>query len=246
MRSDKMSVSVKNRVHFGRILAFLSYDSHDIDGVSRFSDRLRAQGVDIWRDQTQLRPGSDWRHAIERALGECDVVFACVSIRSGKNMGFLQTELALALAEAGKRPPDPPYVIPVRLEKCDMPTMLKHLHAYDVFDPAKFPAFLDVLDSFVPKQRTLATVLALASRQLDGLVGLSLQESRLDDVLRELSESKMDVIRALTAAGRSEDAKVLAAIAPHPSYRDKRARATSLVVACRNHILSVLQQVSSS
>lgn len=92
-----------------------------------------ADGLNVWLDAERLQPGQDWQKEIRDALLKCDVVIVCLSGRFDKKHGYRHEELKLALEKANFLPDDEVFIIPVRLEKCDMPEALRHLHRVDLF-----------------------------------------------------------------------------------------------------------------
>ena len=84
-------------------------------------ERLRAEGYSPWLDSKNLIPGQNWRDEIPKAIGKSDVVLMCLSQKSVSKRGYLQHELRLALTEYAEKPPGSAYLIPLKLEPCDVP-----------------------------------------------------------------------------------------------------------------------------
>ena len=59
--------------------------------------------------------------------------------------GYRHEELKLALEKANLLAESEIFIIPVRLEKCDMPESLFHLHRVDLFEPTGFKKLLRAL-----------------------------------------------------------------------------------------------------
>lgn len=49
------------------------------------------------------------------------------------NTGYVQKEITVALDAADLRPEGTIYIVPVRLEECDVPERLAHIHYLDLF-----------------------------------------------------------------------------------------------------------------
>ena len=49
---------------------FISYSTKDHYFAELAGIKLAEAGINLWRDQGQLRPGSDWRNGIERGISE--------------------------------------------------------------------------------------------------------------------------------------------------------------------------------
>lgn len=103
--------------------AFISYAREDSGYVDRLERALEAAGIPVWRDTRDLRPGQDWKLNISRAIRVDALVFiACFSRASlTKASSFQNEELLLAIEQLRLRPPDYPWLIPVRFDDCDIP-----------------------------------------------------------------------------------------------------------------------------
>lgn len=103
--------------------AFLSYVREDTAEVDALQQTLEAAGIRVWRDTQDLWPGEDWRAKIRQAITDDALVFlACFSSRGvSKPKSYQNEELVLAVDEIRRRRPDEPWLIPVRLDECDIP-----------------------------------------------------------------------------------------------------------------------------
>ena len=103
--------------------AFISYVREDSRQVDQLQQTLEAAGVPVWRDTADLWPGADWRAKIRRAITDNALVFiACFSQASiSRRKSYQNEEFALAIEEMRLRPPDDPWLIPVRLSECEIP-----------------------------------------------------------------------------------------------------------------------------
>jgi hypothetical protein len=102
---------------------FISYVREDSDQVDQLQRTLEAAGVPVWRDTADLWPGRDWRAEIRHAITDNALVFiACFSQASvSRRKSYQNEELELAIAEIRQRPPNDPWLIPVRLSECEIP-----------------------------------------------------------------------------------------------------------------------------
>lgn len=103
---------------------FVAYALEDLSAIRRLSKALRAGGCSPWLDQEKLMPGQNWPRAIERAIETSDAFVACFSPRSIAKRGQFQSELRYALDCARQLPLDDVFLIPVRLERCRVPTRI--------------------------------------------------------------------------------------------------------------------------
>jgi len=99
---------------------------------------MEADGLNVWLDAERLQPGQDWQNEIRNALLKCEVVIVCLSHGFDKQQGYRHEELKLALDKANFLPNDEVFIIPVRLEECETPESLRHLHRVDLFKPGGY------------------------------------------------------------------------------------------------------------
>lgn len=100
---------------------FLAYVEEDLPAVRRFADALQIAGFNPWLDKHELLPGQNWSRSIQQAIGTSDFFVPCFSGRATYKRGTFQCELRYALDCAVQIPLDEIFIIPVRLEKCDVP-----------------------------------------------------------------------------------------------------------------------------
>ena len=78
--------------------------------------------------------GQDWRDVIHQAVEQSDVVLVCLSRQSVEHAGFVKDEIGFALTHAERQPKGSIFVVPLRLEACEVPERLKRWHWVDWFD----------------------------------------------------------------------------------------------------------------
>jgi hypothetical protein len=124
---------------------FLLYARSDEEAVRRLYRRLVKEGVDVWLDQEKLRPGQDWAHEIRKAISRSDMVVACLSKQFNKLGGFRHEELRIALEKANSLSEGTTFLIPARLEPCDLPEPLRRWQRVDLFDADGYKELLGTL-----------------------------------------------------------------------------------------------------
>ena len=124
---------------------FLCYAHSDREVVHNLYRSMKDDGINIWLDSENLQPGQDWQQEIRKAILKSDAILVCLSREFNKQHGFRYEELKLALKKARSLPDDEIFVIPVRLEKCDMPESLRHLHRVDLFEATGYKKLIRTL-----------------------------------------------------------------------------------------------------
>jgi hypothetical protein len=127
-----------------QVSVFFTYAHHDKKIVFALYQRMVKDGIDVWLDSEKLEPGQNWQHEIRKAILQSDIVLVCLSQKFNEQQGYRHEELKLALEKA-RLLDDRVFVVPVRLEKCDMPDCLGHLHRVDLFASNGYKKLLHTL-----------------------------------------------------------------------------------------------------
>jgi hypothetical protein len=107
-----------------RLTVFLCHASEDKTVVREMERRLRQDGFEPWLDEKQLLPGDDWDLKIRQAVRRSEAVIVCLSKSSVTKEGYIQRELHRALEVAEEKPEGTVFIIPVKLEDCEIPEQL--------------------------------------------------------------------------------------------------------------------------
>ena len=113
---------------------FLCHASSDKPAVRELYRRLCADGFAPWLDEEDLLPGQDWQYEIPKAVRQSDVVIVCLS-RSPATKGYVQKEIKFALDAADEKPEGTIFLIPLKLEECDVPDRLSRWQWVNLFRP---------------------------------------------------------------------------------------------------------------
>lgn len=113
---------------------FLCHASQDKPSVRNLYKRLNSEGIDVWLDEEKLLPGQNWRLEIPKAVRSSDIIVVCLSGNSISKEGFVQSEIKIALDIATEKPEGTIFIIPLRLEECEVPESLRHLQWVNYFE----------------------------------------------------------------------------------------------------------------
>ncbi len=116
------------------IQIFLAHASEDKQAVLKLYDRLKQAGYKPWLDKKDLIPGQNWRSIIPKAIAQSQLFIACLSSRSITKQGFVQREFKMALNQAADRPPNSIYIIPIRLDDCEIPNLRQEEYGLNLRD----------------------------------------------------------------------------------------------------------------
>jgi len=77
---------------------FISYASQDAHAAERIAAALRAAGIEVWFDRSELRGGDAWDHAIRRQIKSCALFIPIISQNThDRDEGYFRLEWKLAV-----------------------------------------------------------------------------------------------------------------------------------------------------
>ncbi len=104
---------------------FLSYASQDADAARRLCDALRAAGLEVWFDQSELRGGDAWDQSIRRQIKECARFVPIISANTNRREeGYFRLEWKLAVDRMEMMAQSKPFLFPVILGSANEPDAL--------------------------------------------------------------------------------------------------------------------------
>ena len=124
---------------------FLLYARSDEKTVRRLYNRLSKTGASVWMDRKNLLPGQDWQSEIRQAIYSSDIVIVCLSEQFNKKGGHRHEELRIALEWANILPASMISIIPIRLEKCELPEPLQRRQCLDLFESNGYKKLISAL-----------------------------------------------------------------------------------------------------
>ena len=113
---------------------FVSYATPDLDMARALVSFLKSAGVKTWFDKDDLLAGQDWDAEIAREIRECAIVLVCLSSKAIPRRGYFHKEMRTALDVAMTIPPKQLYVMPFKLDQCEIPDELARYHVADLFE----------------------------------------------------------------------------------------------------------------
>jgi TolB-like protein/Flp pilus assembly protein TadD len=96
---------------------FLSYASQDAAPAKRICEALRAAGVEVWFDQSELRGGDSWDAKIRKQIKECALFVPIISANTNaRPEGYFRLEWKLAVDRSHLLADDHPFLFPVVID----------------------------------------------------------------------------------------------------------------------------------
>lgn len=104
---------------------FISYAKEDINYAEKLYNFLLSKNYDPWLDKKKLLVGQDWQFFIQDALQKADFIILLLSKTSVSKRGFVQKEFRKALEYCEYKLDSDIYVIPIKIDDCDVPMNLQ-------------------------------------------------------------------------------------------------------------------------
>ncbi len=96
---------------------FLSYASQDSEAARRICEALRAAGVEVWFDQSELRGGDAWDAKIRKQIKECALFVPIISANTQARLeGYFRLEWKLAAHRTHTMADAKPFIVPVCID----------------------------------------------------------------------------------------------------------------------------------
>jgi len=96
---------------------FISYAREDLEAASKIADALRAAGLEVWLDLSELRGGDAWDGQIRRQIRDCALFLAVISQRTQvRREGYFRLEWHLAEERSRLIARGTPFLVPVVID----------------------------------------------------------------------------------------------------------------------------------
>jgi dienelactone hydrolase len=149
---------------------FLSYASQDAEAAQSLCKALRAAGIEVWFDQSELRGGDVWDRKIRQQIRDCVVFIPIISAHTQQRPeGYFRLEWRLAEQRSHLMGRNRTFIVPVVLDSvaekdADVPDSFVAVQWTRVPDEASLAAFakrvaqLQASDTIASPQASAATV----------------------------------------------------------------------------------------
>lgn len=96
---------------------FLSYASQDAEAAQRICDALRAAGIEVWFDRSELRGGDAWDQSIRRQIKTCALFIPVLSQHTHERAeGYFRLEWKLAIDRSHLITATKAFLLPVAID----------------------------------------------------------------------------------------------------------------------------------
>ena len=98
---------------------FISYSRRDSETIESIVSQLEEEGIDVWLDREDIKPGQQWRKQIVEAIDTAEAFVLNLSPDSGASDNVLKE---LNLAEEALEP----FILPVMLKDMKIPDTMRY------------------------------------------------------------------------------------------------------------------------
>src|ERR1700691_4238281 len=93
---------------------FISYASQDTEAASLICEALRATGIEVWFDRSELRGGDAWVQSIRKQIKTCALFLPVISRNThDRDEGYFRLEWKLAVDRCHLMAADKAFLLPV-------------------------------------------------------------------------------------------------------------------------------------
>jgi TolB-like protein len=127
---------------------FLSYASQDAEAAQKLCEALRAAGIEVFLDQSELRGGDVWDQKIRREICDCALFIPVISANTAsRREGYFRLEWDLADQRSHRMARDQPFIVPFCLDATpgagtDVPESFHRVHWTRVLGGETPPEFV--------------------------------------------------------------------------------------------------------
>jgi TolB-like protein len=159
---SRVAVSARNETKSGAV--FLSYASEDAAAAERIAIALRAAGIEVWFDKTELRGGDAWDTAIRTQIHECRLFIPVISTTTeARGEGYFRREWKFAVDRTHDLSERRAFLVPVVIDatpevNADVPDVFRRVQWTRLPLGETTPAFVErirrLLSPDMPKDMT--------------------------------------------------------------------------------------------
>jgi TolB-like protein/Tfp pilus assembly protein PilF len=127
---------------------FLSYASEDAEAAGRICEALRAAGIEVWFDRSELRGGDAWDHQINVRIRDCRLFVAIISAHTeARDEGYFRREWKLAVERTNDMADQKAFLVPVAIDDtpekiASVPDKFRHVQWTRLRGGETTPAFI--------------------------------------------------------------------------------------------------------
>ena len=128
----------KNEPRLFKVVVIYQVEERTKKKVVELCAQLRACNIDVFMFSESMPIVEDHEVEMEERIRSADSVIICYSENFEKGKGYRHQEVDIALNEQKKRPRGNVYLVPIRLDECEVPAYLNRPRLLDYFKKDHF------------------------------------------------------------------------------------------------------------
>src|SRR5215469_4766291 len=158
---------------------FLSYASQDAEAAKRICEALRAAGIEVWFDQSELRGGDAWDQSIRRQIKNCALFVPVVSRHThDRAEGYFRLEWKLAVDRSHLIITNKAFLLPVVVDATaeddeNVPDKFREVQWTRLLAGETPPAFVERVQHLLSGETSTTTRAGAASGIVSAIGGRS-------------------------------------------------------------------------
>ena len=130
---------------------FVSYASQDAEAAEKICEALRASGIEVWFDKSELRGGEAWDQSIRRQIKNCTLFIPIISRHThDRPEGYFRLEWKLAVDRSYNIAATKAFLMPVAIDDTpeddeQVPDRFRELHWTRLPAGETHPAFVELV-----------------------------------------------------------------------------------------------------
>src|SRR5499427_3232282 len=163
-----MGVDSTDRVGMHAGAVFVSSVSQDAEAAQKICDALRAAGIEVWFDQSELRGGDAWDRKIREQIHDCRLFIPVISANSERrDEGYFRREWSLAADRTRDMAHKRAFLVPVAIDGtpergASVPEKFHELQWTRLPDGKATPAFVARIQRLVSPEAPTAPAVTTA------------------------------------------------------------------------------------
>ncbi|ETR69612.1 MAG: hypothetical protein OMM_03821 [Candidatus Magnetoglobus multicellularis str. Araruama] len=113
-------------------MIFLCHAKEDNEYARLLHEKLKDADLNPWLDEINILPGQNWDYEIQHAMKKADFALIILSELSVKKRGYINKEIKWALDRQSEKQNGDIFLIPVKIESCDLPDNLSNFQAVNL------------------------------------------------------------------------------------------------------------------
>ncbi|MFA6463322.1 MAG: toll/interleukin-1 receptor domain-containing protein [Candidatus Shapirobacteria bacterium] len=176
---------------------FISYAKEDIQIAESIYYKLKNDNLKPWLDIHHLTVGVNWSLIIQETINKCQFFMLLLSNNSMNKRGYIQKEIKTALEIVDLLPTTEIFILPIKLDNCEIPSSLSKYHWLDYSNPNFYTkiksSIIDLLGEFYEPPQKVKNISAKNDYSYNNAFLKFVENSNKFGVCKEYNPNKIGI-----------------------------------------------------